>query len=366
MLKSLTSFLGAVIVGAAGLQAKTQTVYVGTYTNAESKGIYAFGFDDQTGQLAPLGLAAATKDPSFLALDPSGRHLYAANEVNGRTGSVTAFDREDGSFKLRAIGRVTSGGEAPCALAVTPDHWLFAANYTSGSIAAVPLDADGAPSGKPILYELHGSGPNAKRQATAHAHCVVPDPTGRFILCCDLGSDKVRIVPLPPQAGRISSFSVPAGNGPRHLLFSRDGAHLYIVNELASAVTVWSWDRDAAKATLIETDSTLPAGWTGNNTAAEIQLSADGRFLYTSNRGHDSLARFPVKSNGTLGELVTVPCGGKTPRDFALDATGSYLLCAAQDSNGIQVFQRDATSGTLVAIGTPARVSRPVFVLFAP
>ncbi|HVW20084.1 MAG TPA: lactonase family protein [Opitutaceae bacterium] len=388
----LRTAAGAVLVAAlapAGARAQAAaapettpdwTVYVGTFTRRSSEGIYAFAFSADTGRLRALGLAAAARTPSFLAASADGKFLYSTNELTRTTGGegpngfggVSAYARIPGDYHLRFLNRQSSGGEGPCHVAVDAENrWLYAAHYNSGSVAVFALRGDGRISPASLILQDSGSGPRP-RQKGPHAHCVVLDPAERFLYSCDLGADRVMVYRVGGSSGQLaragpSAAAEPAGSGPRHIILSPQLHRAYVVNELASTVCVFDWREGEARLTLIQTVSALPAGWAGANASAELQLSPDRRFLYVSNRGLDSIARFAVGADGTLVLAENVPSGGRTPRFLTLDPSGKFLLVADEDSERIQVFRRDAASGRLSLVpGGAGAVSMPSCLVFAP
>jgi 6-phosphogluconolactonase len=367
---------GRVPGSSAEARAQWAPFYVGTYTDAGSRGIYRCRLDTRSGALDEPVLASESGNPSFLALHPNGRILYAANELQSyagqRSGSLSAFAIDSAAGSLRLLGQQPSGGADPCFIAV--DHAgrnILVANYTGGSVAVLPLAGDGRLLPASTLLQLTGSGPNAKRQEGPHAHQAVLDPGERFALVADLGSDRLRVYRYDPARGALDPNDPPAavlapGSGPRHLAWHPSGRHTYVISELASTVTVLRWNSERGALDALQTVTTLPAGFGGTNTAAEIALSADGRHLYASNRGDDSLAVFAVDpQDGTLASVARVPTGGRTPRHFAIDPTGRWLLVAHQGSDTIAVFRLDPASGIPAATGRAVALSRPVFVLFA-
>lgn len=347
------------------------TVFVGTYTGAGSRGIYRLSLDPRSGLLGEPELASEATNPSFLALHPSGRVLYAVSETAGAegrpAGAVSAFAVEaDG--RLRLLGQQDARGAGPCHLVVDrAGRHLLVANYGGGTVTVLPIEADGSlrPATSVIAHE--GSGPNAARQEKPHAHGIALDPSERFALVADLGADRIFIHRFDAARGALTrhgSAALPPGSGPRHLSFDPAGRFVYSLDELSSTVTLFSWDAERGALRPLQTISTLPAGWSGANTAAEIALSSDGRFLYASNRGHDSLAVFRV--DPTTGRLIqdgVVPAGGATPRHFALDPTGAFLLVAHQGSGSVASFRLDRTLGLPTATGGQVRVSRPACLL---
>lgn len=357
-------------VEAAG---KTVTVYVGTYTTGtESKGIYRFTLDLDTGQLTPAGEPAAAANPSFLAFHPNGRFLYAVGEVRDfepNAGAVSAFAIDPKTGALTLLNQQSSKGSGPCHLSLDKDGKnVLVANYGGGSVAVLPLQADGRLKTSSTFLQHLGSSVNPRRQAAPHAHSINLDPASRFALVADLGLDKVFVYRFDAGQGALlphdpQSFKTAPGAGPRHLAFRPGGAHAYVINEMTSTVTALRWDAANGELTEIQTLSTLPEGFAGDNSTAEVVVSPDGKFLYGSNRGHDSLAIFSIdQGSGKLTAVGHQPTLGKTPRNFAVDPTGAYLLAANQNSDTLAAFKIDRASGRLTPVGAPVSVPRPVCV----
>lgn len=354
-------------------------VYVGTYTGPkaeQSKGIYLLKLDPATGTLSTPELAGESNSPSFIALHPSHKYLYAANEgefAGKKGGAASAFAIDPATGKLTALNQQTSGGNGPCYVAVDPTgKTALVANYGSGSVEALPIGPDGK-LGDPSAFVQHaGKGTDPKRQEGPHAHCFEPDPTGRFALACDLGLDKVFVYRLDAANGKLTANDPPAGtvapgSGPRHVAFHPNGKFVYVINEMASTVTAFAWD--AAKGTLteVQTVPTLPADFKGNNTTAEIAVHPSGKFLYGSNRGHDSIAAFKIDAeSGKLTLIGHQSTQGKQPRNFGIDPTGAWLIAANQSSGSLVVMKIDAATGELKPTGATAAVSAPVCVVFLP
>jgi 6-phosphogluconolactonase len=346
-------------------------VYVGTYTSGESKGIYRLRLDLATGGLSPEGDPTETVNPSFLAFHPSGRFLYAVNETGDArrdpSGGVSAFAIDAKTGSLTFLNRQPSGGPAPCHLSVDKaGRHVLVANYWDGSVSVLPIGTDGRLGAATARIQHEGHGPNAERQEGPHAHSVHLDADNRFALVADLGSDRVAVYRFDAQKGTLTANEpaagvLPPGSGPRHFAFHPDGRHAYVINELNATVTVF--DYDPAKGALApqQTVPTLPAGFTGANTTAEVVVRPDGRFVYASNRGHDSLALFSVDAaTGRLTALGHQPTLGRQPRNFAIDPSGTFLLAANQDSDSVVVFRIDPASGKLDPVGKPLHVPRPV------
>jgi 6-phosphogluconolactonase len=354
-------------------------IYIGTYTGPKtnSQGIYAFRMTNGSPALAPLGLVAETSSPSFLEIDAERGLLFAANEVDdfeGKpTGSVSAFSIDRKTGKLTLINRQPSQGKAPCHLALDKSRrQLVVANYTSGTVTVLPVAADGRLGAPASVVQHTGSSVNPQRQAGPHAHCTTFDPAYRLLFACDLGLDKVMAYRLDPSRGTLTAHSpafaqVAPGSGPRHMAFRPDGRFAYVLNEMTSTVTAFAYDAAAGALSERQTLSTLPPSFTGSNSGAEIAVHPSGKFVYSSNRGHNSVALFRVDAEkGTLTFVEAQDTGGRTPRNFAIDPAGRYLFAANQGSDSLLVFAIDQASGQLKASGAPVAVPSPVCVTFLP
>jgi 6-phosphogluconolactonase len=351
-----------------------QIVYVGAYTNVpDSKGINAFRFDPATGKLTPRGLMAETSSPSFLAIAPNGKFLYAVNETDtfqGKPGgAVSAFSIDRATGKLTFLNQVASKGAAPCHIVIDPTgKAALVANYNGGNFASFPLLADGKLGEAASVMQDTGSGPNRSRQAGPHAHeMVIAD---KLVLGADLGTDHVQLFHLDAATATLMA-ATPAfaatdpGFGPRHMAISGDKKFIYVLSEMKSSVATMDYDPVKGPGKVLATVSALPDDFKGSTTAAEIMLDKKGRTLYTSNRGHDSIAVFSVDpKTGTLKRTANVPSGGRTPRYFTLDPTGRYLLAANQDSNNITVFKVDPNTGALTPSGEVVTTGAPVDLVF--
>ncbi len=345
-------------------------VYVGTYTGAESKGIYGFRFSSRDGRLKPLGLAAATENPSWLAAHPDGVHLYAVDEAD--QGAVAAFRIDRTTGKLTALGRVPSHGKAPAALAVdVTGRSLLAANYGTGTLALVPVQSDGKLARATEVIRHEGSSVNKERQSGPHAHSADFSPGNRFALSCDLGLDRVFVYPYAAESGQLGkplTAAVEPGSGPRHLVFHPSGRWVYVVTEMASTVAAFTWDGASGALRHFQTVATLPADYRGQKSGGEIAVDHQGRFLYVSNRKEaSSITVFAIdETTGRLSEVERVPAGGSEPRHFALDPTGAWMLVALQKSNRIVTLRIDRKTGRLSDAGISAEVGSPVCVRFFP
>ncbi len=344
-------------------------MYAGTYTRQKSKGIYAWRFHAADGTLQPIGLVAESSNPSFLALSPNNRFLYAVNEDPRTTGSVSAFAIDAATGKLTPLNKVGSKGAGPCHVSLDRSgKWLFVANYDSGSIASYPVHADGSLGEASAAVQHAGSGANPQRQSGPHAHSVVASANGRFLLAADLGLDEVLVYHLG-ATGSLTPNDPPfaklaPGSGPRHMAFSHDGKFAYVVSEMIPGVTVFQYDAKRGSLKSLQTIASLP-GYTARDSGAEIAISPNGLFVYSSNRGANSIAAFAVdRKTGKLTAAGVFPSGGKTPRNFAIDPTGQWLFAAHQDSDSIVKFRIDPKSGALTPAGEALDVGAPVCIVF--
>ena len=348
-------------------------VYVGTYTTkTESKGIYAYEFDSATGKLTPKGVAAETPDPSWVAVHPSGKFLYAANEA-GKASTVSAFAIDAKNGKLTILNQLPSLGEDPCYLSFDKTgKYVLVANYSSGTIAVFPILADGRlGEHTAILKDQGATGPNKERQEGPHAHWIEVSSDNRFAFVADLGLDAILSYRFDASKGSLTPnkpfFLRPltAGAGPRHATFSPGGGHFYVLSEINSTVTAFAYAPDHGVFGYLGGVPMLPAGFEGRNDAAEIAIHQSGKWLFASNRGHDSIAVFSIDpASGKLTAAGGFPTGGREPRHFALDPTGQYLLAENQLSGNIVGFRIDPATGKLTATGEVLQVPSPVCVAF--
>jgi 6-phosphogluconolactonase len=360
----------------------TRLVYFGTYTGSppQGAGIYVARFSAADGTLSEPTLAAELRNPSYLALHPSKPLLYAVSEVadaDGKpTGSVVALAIDPTTGMLTKLNHQSSGGSGPCAVSVDPSgQAVLAANYGGGSSVCLGIEPDGslrpAVTGNPAGFIQHeGKSVNAARQEGPHGHSIDPSPDGRFAVVCDLGIDKVLVHALDVKKGTIrphGATAVAPGAGPRHFAFHPDGRHAYCINELDLTVTVFDFDPQAGALAPVQTLSTIPEGISDRRgfSTAEIAVHPSGKFVYGSNRGHDSIAMYAVdQSTGRLTFLGVEPIRGKTPRNFAIDPSGKWLLAAGQDSHGVSLFSIDQATGKLAFTGRTIPVPAPVCITF--
>jgi len=367
----------ATVLAAAAAQPSKYLFYVGTYTEdgSKSKGIYAYRYDAKTSEITPLGLAAETTNPSFVAPHPNGRFLYAVNEVPNykgpNSGGVSAFSIDHTTGKLTFLNEVPSRGADPCYIIVDrTGKYVLVANYTGGSIAVFPILADGKLGEASAFVQHTGKGTNPTRQEGPNAHSIDLSPDNRFAMVDDLGLDELLVYKFDAAKGSLAPNDPPfakldAGAGPRHFALRPDGKFAYVVAEMGHTVTVFSNDAATGRLTTLQTITTLPKDFTGRNDDAEIQVHPSGKFVYASNRGEDSIAIYAIDgTKGTLTQVGSVPTGGKEPRSFEIDPTGTLLFAENQKSDNIVVFRIDTKSGNLTPTRQVLEVASPVCVKF--
>jgi 6-phosphogluconolactonase len=346
-------------------------LYVGTYTEGtRSEGIYLVRMIQRTGELIRIGSVDAGANPSFLALHPNGRVLYAVNEV--AQGAVSAFAIVKGIDGLTRLNAQPSEGASPCYVSVDRGGRVaLVANYMGGSVALLPIQPDGGLVTAAQVVRHTGTGPNAARQEAPHAHCILPDRSGRFALAADLGADRVIVYHLDAtwkSLGHVErgDLQVRPGSGPRHLTLHPSAPLVFVANELDSTVATLRFDAERGVLSLLDTQSTLPAGWSGANYPADIHVGPSGRTVYVSNRGHNSIAVFSVTTGGTALALEQViSTEGDWPRNFSLDPTGRWLLVANQRSDSVVVYARDPDTGRLTLSRQRVALPSPVCLRFA-
>lgn len=356
----------------------TMRVYVGTYTTGgKSKGIYLLNLDMASGKLSLVSSGPQVESPSFLALHPNHRFLYAVNEVGNfegaKTGAVSAFAIDPKTGGLTLLDQQSSEGDGPCHLSIDKHgKSVLVANYGGGSVSALPIQPDGRLGKATARIQHEGSSVDKNRQEGPHAHSIVLDASNHFAFVPDLGLDKIVLYRFDANDGSLVHNSVPAatvapGSGPRHLAFHPNGHFAYVINEMASTVIAFHYDSKAGTLHEIQTISTLPADFQGHSSTAEVLVSPNGKFLYGSNRGHDSIALFSIDpQSGKLTAMGHQSTQGKTPRNFGIDPTGTFLLAANQDSDSIVVFRIDPQTGQLTPTGNTIEIPMPVCVVFVP
>lgn len=363
-------------IHATAADATSYLVYIGTYTDKDSKGIYAFRIGARTGDTQPLGLVAETVNPSFLGVDPGANHLYAVNEIDEfkgqKTGAVSAFKIDKTSGKLTLLNQVPTGGTGPAyVLTDRTGKYVLVANYAGGSVAVLPVSQDGSLGKVVSLVQHHGSGPKPN-QSMPRAHSISMSADNRFAVVADLALDELISYPFDAKTGLLNPndariLKLPPGVGPRHSAFHPALDVLYVITEMESTVSAVAFDRADGSLRLLQTVSALPNGFHGVNNAAEIQVHPSGKFLFASNRGADTIAVFAIDANtGMLKLIENFPAGGREPRQFGMDATGHYMIIANQNSNQVAVFRIDSKTGHLTPTGQTFAVPSPVAVRFVP
>jgi len=339
-----------------------QPVFIGT----GAEGIYLTDFNPEKGTLTKTVQVAEYSRPGFLALHPEKPILYSI----GGNNKVAAFTISEGN-SLALIGEASCGGIGPCHLAIDASgRTLAVANYGDGSVVTIRLDANGKPGETASVFKIEGSGPDESRQKEAHTHGVYFDNANRFLFAPDLGADKTLVYKFDPATSEIvphdpAALAAPPGSGPRHMAFSSDEKHTYVINELTNTVTVAEFDQEAGSFTDIQTIATLPDDFTKFNKTAEIEVHPNGKFVYGSNRGHDSIVVFKRDpESGELTFLQHAPCGGKTPRHFTIDPSGKWLLCGHQDSDTISVLSLDPETGLLGDPKNTVSIPKPICLIF--
>ena len=350
-------------------------VFVGTYTDNGSEGIYSFQFDPEDGKTTQPILAAKSDNPSFIVIDKEGKFLYAVNEVDNydenSSGAISVYELVKGSGKLNLIQQVSSLGAHPAHLSIDKSgKYLLVANYTSGNISVFPIDKDGRLGEHTALIQNYGSSVNLERQTSPHTHFIQVSNDNNFVMVADLGIDKILIFQFDSATGSLKPnepayINLSPGSGPRHFAFTPSGKFLYVLNELTSTVTIFDFDSATASSQSKQTISTLPENFEGTNTAAEILVDAKGKFLYASNRGDDSIVQFSIDPlTGMLSQIDWVSSGGKAPRNFEIDPTGKWLFSANQNSDNILLFKIDQENGKLINTNQSINIKSPVCIKF--
>ena len=374
MLASFRLLSGLATLASATVARADHWVYFGAYTGAKSKGIVACRLNND-GRLTPVGVVAEVANPTYLAVHPSGKFLYAISEVGKfgpkATGFVSAYAVDASTGRLTALNEQSSGGPGPCHLDVDRGgRCVVLANYGGGSVAALPIKSDGSLGEPGAFFQHEGSSVNQTRQAGPHAHCIVVDPSQRFALACDLGLDKVLVYQLDAAHAKLTPHvpafaAVAAGSGPRHLAFHPNGRFAYVISELRCTMTAFEWNRGRGTLQEIQTLSTLPGEQEKTFSTAEVAVHQSGKFVYGSNRGHDSIVAYACNlETGRLTLIGHQSTQGNTPRHFAIDPSGRFLLAENQATDDVVVFRIEAQSGRLAPTGQKIAVGSPVCAVF--
>lgn len=349
-------------------------VYFGTYSGGPGKGIYMAQFDPATGRLFDVEHAGDAVKPSFVALHPNGKFLYAVSEVDEmdgkKHGGIIAYSIDGATGKLTELNHQPSEGTAPCHVSVHPSgESLYLANYSAGTVAGFPIQADGSLGPATSRIQHEGSGPNKDRQSEPHAHSINLSPDGRFAYACDLGTDQVLIYEVEPKTGKLTphdQVALPPGSGPRHLSLHPNGKLAFVINELANTLTTLTVDAEAGAMKIVSSVTTLPKDFTGRSSTAEVVVHPNGKFVYGSNRGHDSIAVFSCDpSTGELTPRGFAKDSIKEPRNFRIDPTGKFLLIGNQNADSVVVYAIDQATGDLTLTDAKIELPTPVCVRFA-
>lgn len=366
----LTSFLLAALCAASvSLSAAEPVVFVSAFASGDKAGIHAFRFDSEAGALQPLHRTTDIQNPFFLAVSPDQRFLYAINAAKfggPEDEFVAAYALEGRGGQLKRLNQQSARGTASCYLDVdATGRTVVVANYASGSVASLPVRKDGS-LGEAVSFIQHsGSSADPQRQKGPNAHCIVVSPDNRFALSADLGIDKILVYQLDAATAKLTPnearpfAKMQPGSGPRHLTFHPNGRHVYVINELANTVTFFDYTPDSGTLSERQTISTLPTGFTGKSYTADLKITPDGKFLYGTNRGHDSIASYRIAEDGRLTLLSIDPSLGKGPQNLLITPDGRWLLCANMPGNSVVVFRIDATSGKITATGTQVEMPMP-------
>ena len=342
-------------------QTTEQYLFIGTYTKKTSEGIYVYKFNTKIGEATYVSTFKGIKNPSFLALNPKENTIYAVSETS--SGMVEALNFDKSTEKLSLINSQSSGGADPCYITLDKTYkWALVGNYSSGNLSIFPVNNDGSLGESKQKIQHEGTGPNKERQEAPHVHSVNIAPNNKDIFVADLGIDKLMKYQLDAQTGELSKkmpVNLPAGAGPRHFEFHPNGKYAYVINELQSTITAFEYKNGTLKP--LQTITTLPKNYSGKNSCADLHISSDGKFLYGSNRFHDSIVIYKVSpTTGKLAILEHEFVKGKTPRNFMIDPTGKFLLVANQDSDNITIFTRNSKTGKLAFTGKEISISMPV------
>lgn len=365
-------FLAA--TGVMGQSSSKDILYVGTYSDRGSKGIYVLEFDRTTGKLREVQTIEDKESPTFLEVHPNGRYLYAVYregmDANDQHGTVTAFEIDPASGKLNKINEQSSEGAGPCHVSIDPEGKLaYVSNYGGGNLAVYPIRKDGSLDKASDVVQHSGSSVNENRQKEPHMHSIIPSDNGKFIYASDLGIDKIMIYQPDRKTGKLTPAKTPyaesvPGAGPRHFTFHPNGQLAFSIEELSSTIASYKVDKISGALQGVDQVPTLPANvQTQNNTTADIHVSPDGKFVYASNRGHDSIVIYGIDAkNGKLSYVGHEPTQGAHPRNFCMDDQGEFVFVANRDNDNVVVFDRDADSGKLSYTGNEAKVPAAVCI----
>lgn len=379
MTHALVRYLASIIVGvtsgivAQRTEANEMLVFISAFAPGDEGAIHAYQLDLDTGQLKQVHRTADVENPFFMALSPDGKFLYSIHgpgKFGGETHEqIAAYELEGRTGRLKLLNRQSARGSAACYLDVdATGKALLVANYSSGSVASLPVREDGSLGEASSFFQHEGSSIDTARQEGPHAHCFVISPDNRFALAADLGLDQVlgyrldaKLAKLEP--GRQPFVRTSPGAGPRHLTFHPKGPYVYVINELKNSVTVFDYDSESGMLVEGQTISTLPEDFDGTTYCADVKITPDGRFLYGTNRGHDSIAAYRIGDDGRLTLLETEPSLGKGPQNLAITPGGELLVCANMPANNVVVFRIDPQTGGLSPVGQPVSIPSPTCIM---
>lgn len=352
-------------------QAETLRLFISAFASGDDGAIHACDFDTETGELKTVHRTVEVEYPFFLALSPDKRFLYSIDtaQFGGKENeNIAAFEIVGRQGKLKLLGRQSALGTAACYLEVDADgKTLLVANYSSGSVASLPIRKDGAIAKAATFVQHEGSSVNPARQKEPHAHCIVVSPDNRFVFAADLGIDKIMAYRLNPNRAEIEANQPPfaataAGAGPRHLTFHPNGDRLYVINEIFNTITDFAYDSKTGKLTKGQSVSTLPGDFEGTSHTADLKITPNGRFLYGTNRGHDSVASYRIAADGSLKRLAITSSNGKGPQNLAITPDGKWLICANMPGNNVVVF-RIKEDGAIERVGEPMSIKMPSCIM---
>ncbi|NQV23883.1 MAG: lactonase family protein [Rhodopirellula sp.] len=364
-----TLILGILLIMTSIAHADDPLIFVSAFAAGEKGAIHAFHFDTKTGVLKPQQTTTDVQHPFFMVISPDGRFLYSIDteKFGGSEDEfVAAYAIKDRSGKLERLNQQSAKGSASCYLDIdSTGKTVVLANYSSGSVAALPVRADGSLGAATAFVQHEGSSVDPKRQKAPYAHSIVISPDNRLALAADLGIDKVLVYRLDAANSKLtaneaqSSVSVEPGSGPRHLTFHPNGKSVYLINELKNTVTFFGYEPDSGKLTTQQTISTLPADFDGVTHTADVKITPDGKFLYGTNRGHDSIAFYRIGNDGRLTLIKIEPSLGKGPQNLLITPDGQWLICANMPGNNVVVFKINSDTGELTATGEPVSMPMP-------
>lgn len=371
----ILSFIGVFVTQTTILQAADPLVFITSFGAGENGAIQAYQLEMASGSLKPVHRTGGIDNPYFIVISPDQKYLYSidAKAFGGAyPEQVAAFSLEGRTGKMKFLNKQSTKGTASCYLEIDrTGKTVLVANYTTGNVAALPVHADGTLGEAASFFQHAGSSVNAERQKGPNAHCFVISPDNRFAFACDLGIDQILSYRLDASTAKLTPnqppfAKAPAGAGPRHLTFHPSGKYVYVINELKNSVTLFDYAKETGVMTERQTISTLPPDFTGVSHCADVKVTPDGRFLFGTNRGHDSIASYRVAEDGSLSLIAIVPSLGKGPQNLAITSKGEYLLCANMPGNNIAVFSIDGKSGAIKSVGEPVTLNSPSCIRILP